>query len=65
MSRLSPILVPPSQSNTARAASASASSGRRLASSPVILVSRVPKQNTSTFAAARLAEYANWSRLRE
>ena len=56
LSRDSPILVPPSQSNTARAARSSASSGRRVWSALVTRVSRVPKQNTSTRAAARLAE---------
>ena len=57
MSSDSPILVPPSQSNTSRAARSSAGSGLPVSSALVTRVSRVPKQNTSTrAAAARLAE---------
>ena len=64
-SRLSPILVPPSQSKAARAARSSASSGLRHSIAPVTRVSRVPKQKTSTRPADRFAECANCSRLRE
>ena len=64
-SRLSPILVPPSQSNAVRAARSRASSGRRHSIAPVTRVSRAPKQKTSTRPADRFAECANCSRLRE
>ena len=61
----SPMRVPPSQSTTAFAAWSSASSARRRSRAFVMRVRRVPKQKTSTRAAARLVECANCSRLRE
>ena len=58
VSRLSPILVPPSSRTRPRGRSR-ASSGRRHSIAPVTRVSRVPKQNTSTRPADRLAECAD------
>jgi hypothetical protein len=57
--------VPPFQSTTAAATSRRASSGSERASARVTLVSRVPKQNTSTRRPARMAAKPNCIRARE